>query len=98
MEFRKIVSIAIYGIGMGGGFSLGEAWQQLSDLKETRGLAISHECGAYDPKTGIFGWVKPVTAEDMMNSIIVDSPSLKPPSDLSAHPTPRRKPSHGDSQ
>lgn len=30
----------------------------------TRVIAVEHSCGMYDARSGEFGWVKPVTAED----------------------------------
>ena len=102
MQIKSVSKIAIFALlagAVGGAYvgSLGgRAYQAREDVKITRAAAIDHNCGAYDAKTGEFGWVRVVSAQDIIMGA-VDEGQLSPapaPKPAPSHPVPQRKPAH----
>ena len=90
----KLVLFALLAGAVGGAYagSLGgRFYQAREDVKITRSAAIDHNCGAYDAKTGEFGWVRQVSAQDIIMGAI--GGEQFEPAPAPAHPTPKRKPS-----
>ena len=74
LKIVALLCILSAGGGAFGGFKAGGIVTQRQAEAETQRLAIAHECGAYDAKTGKFGWLPPAT----IDAALLQMPVLRP--------------------
>ena len=85
---EKIAIFVIVGGSITIGALLGTNYQQIEDAANVQKIAIDHNCGAYDARTGEFGWVTAQTAQSVVLEERTIMQAVEPPK-------PQRKPRIG---